>query len=185
MNSFSEYYKDARKKYYAMPAFNFESYDILEGIIMGAKRIGLPVIAQITPASLKVFDLEELCYMFEHMKKRYDAKVLLHLDHGENIRLIKQCINMGFDSVMIETTSDSFENNMNRTKEIVQYAHEKNVLVEANIGKIGDDKCNSFVTKIQEAIVFVHETQPDALAVSISLFITPELPCKTIGISIL
>lgn len=167
MKNSINYYQEARKRKYAIAAFNFESYIVLEGIIKGANKAGRTVVAQLTEATLNVFDIDELVWVFNNMKNRYGADVLLHLDHGQNLEIIKACVDAGFDSVMVDASKKSFEENVRITREVVEYAHAKNVYVEAEIGNVGDLKNDGIETKAEEAYVFSHQTQPDILAVSV------------------
>lgn len=106
--------------------------------------------------------------------KKYTIPVALHLDHGKSVELCKRCVDLGFTSVMIDASSYDFETNIKMTKEVVEYAHARGVVVEAELGAIAgiedevnvDDKYGCF-THPDEAVRFVKETGIDSLAIAI------------------
>src|SRR5699024_10437185 len=100
--------------------------------------------------------------------------VVLHLDHGEDINFIKQAIDLGFTSVMIDASQESFENNIKITSEVVKYAHKYDVSVEAELGYVGanenyesHEELESIHTEVDEVLEFTERTKVDSLAISI------------------
>src|SRR5699024_8031762 len=106
--------------------------------------------------------------------EKASTPVVLHLDHGEDIEFVKRAVDLGFSSVMIDASTDVLEDNIKKTKEIVGYAHHKNVVVEAEIGHVGSgenyenqEESDSVYTEVNDAVLFAKETNVDSLAISI------------------
>lgn len=165
-----EIFQNALKEKYALGAFNFVNLEMLKAIINASLETDFPVIASVSEGALKYMGEEETVGMFKAAKK--NAKVFLHLDHGKNLELIKRTVDLGFDSVMIDASSFSFEENVRQTIEVVNYAHKKNVLVEAELGTLAgiEDEVKAeknIYTDPNEAKKFVELTNCDSLAVAI------------------
>lgn len=163
-------FQTALKEKYALGAFNFVNLEMLKAIINASLETDFPVIASVSEGALKYMGEEETVGMFKAAKK--NAKVFLHLDHGKNLELIKRTVDLGFDSVMIDASSFSFEENVKQTKEVVNYAHKKDVLVEAELGTLAgiEDEVKAeknIYTDPNEAKKFVELTNCDSLAVAI------------------
>lgn len=163
-------FQNALKEKYALGAFNFVNLEMLKAIINASLETDFPVIASVSEGALKYMGIEETVGMFKAAKK--NAKVFLHLDHGKNLELIKRTVDLGFDSVMIDASSFSFEENVKQTKEVVNYAHKKDVLVEAELGTLAgiEDEVKAeknIYTDPNEAKKFVELTNCDSLAVAI------------------
>lgn len=163
-------FQNALKEKYALGAFNFVNLEMLKAIINASLETDFPVIASVSEGALKYMGIEETVGMFKAAKK--NAKVFLHLDHGKNLELIKRTVDLGFDSVMIDASSFSFEENVRQTIEVVNYAHKKNVLVEAELGTLAgiEDEVKAeknIYTDPNEAKKFVELTNCDSLAVAI------------------
>lgn len=163
-------FQNALKEKYALGAFNFVNLEMLKAIINASLETDFPVIASVSEGALKYMGEEETVGMFKAAKK--NAKVFLHLDHGKNLELIKRTVDLGFDSVMIDASSFSFEENVRQTIEVVNYAHKKNVLVEAELGTLAgiEDEVKAeknIYTNPNEAKKFVELTNCDSLAVAI------------------
>ena len=163
-------FQNALKEKYALGAFNFVNLEMLKAIINASLETDFPVIASVSEGALKYMGEEETVGMFKAAKK--NAKVFLHLDHGKNLELIKRTVDLGFDSVMIDASSFSFEENVRQTIEVVNYAHKKNVLVEAELGTLAgiEDEVKAeknIYTDPNEAKKFVELTGCDSLAIAI------------------
>ena len=163
-------FQNALKEKYALGAFNFVNLEMLKAIINASLETDFPVIASVSEGALNYMGEEETVGMFKAAKK--NAKVFLHLDHGKNLELIKRTVDLGFDSVMIDASSFSFEENVRQTIEVVNYAHKKNVLVEAELGTLAgiEDEVKAeknIYTNPNEAKKFVELTNCDSLAVAI------------------
>lgn len=163
----------ARKQGIAIGAFNFNDLEFLQGILTAAEEIKSPVILQTSESALDYMGLDYVGAMTEPIRKRMKMPVVLHLDHGRNLKLIKKVINSGFySSVMFDGSSLPYAENIKKTREIVKLAHQKNISVEAELGilKGAGDKtasAKSFFTNPQQAADFVKKTNCDALAVAI------------------
>lgn len=170
----SEIYQDALKKHYSLPAFNFSNLENLQSIIAAAKNTNSPLIAQVSMGARKYAGQNYLIAMIQAAKKEADKNgvpIMLHLDHGD-VETCKASVDAGFDSVMIDASNKSFEENIRLTKEVVDYAHAKGVFVEAELGKLAgvEDTVyskESLYTDPEEAAEFVRRTGCDSLAISI------------------
>ncbi|MCA5012942.1 MULTISPECIES: class II fructose-bisphosphate aldolase [unclassified Enterococcus] len=169
-----ELFKQAQENHYAIPAANFFDLDSARAYTAVANQMNKPLILAFAQAHLEMMSLEEAALVGKYLAKKAAVPVVLHLDHGQDENIIKQAIDLGFTSVMIDASQDSFEENVRRTKAIVDYAHAREVVVEAEIGFVGSgvnyenhDQSDSIYTEVADAVAFVNQTQVDSLAVSI------------------
>jgi len=140
--------------------------------MLAARETNSPVILQASRGALKYTNLIYLKHLMQAaLEENPDVPTVLHLDHGDNIQTVKQAINLGFSSVMIDASAFSFDENVKMTKEVVEYAHKFGVSVEAELGTLGgieEDVTNSIrLTDPAKALEFVTLTGVDALAVAI------------------
>ena len=149
--------KDALEKGYAVGAFNFGTLEVLKAIIAGAEQTSSPVIAQISEGALKFMGEEYLKQIIVAARKECKVPISFHLDHGTSFESIKKAIEIGCDSVMIDASMLPFEDNITITKNVVDYAHEKGVFVEAELGSLAGIEDN----------IFVERTGVDSLAIAI------------------
>ncbi|MBP9998780.1 MAG: class II fructose-1,6-bisphosphate aldolase [Bacteroidales bacterium] len=163
---------------YAVPAFNFNNMEQLQAIIQAASETKSPVILQVSKGARKYANATLLRYMaegaVEYAKELGWEKpqIVLHLDHGDTFETCKSCIDTGFSSVMIDGSSLPYEENIALTKKVVEYAHQFDVTVEAELGVLAgveDEVCaaESHYTKPEEVIDFATRTGCDSLAISI------------------
>ncbi|MGA8833297.1 MAG: class II fructose-bisphosphate aldolase [Desulfomonilaceae bacterium] len=162
---------------YAIPAYNFNNMEQLQAILMGCSESRSPVILQCSGSAIKYMNSTLLRFMVrgavEMMKELSGSvPVALHLDHGDSFELCMSCIDSGFSSVMIDGSHYSFEENIQLTKKVVDYAHERDVTVEGELGVLSgvEDAVSSEVshyTKPSEVEEFVGKTNVDSLAISI------------------
>lgn len=173
-----EIFQYARKHHFAIPAPNFIDIDSLRWHVEVAEKLGMPVILALAEAHMSPnINLEDAAIMGRKYAEAVSVPVVLHLDHGTTPEVIKRAIDIGFTSVMIDASMESFEENVKRTKDIIDYAHKRNVVVEAEIGHVGIGKNigvsesagadNSKYTTVESAVAFVEATNVDSLAVSI------------------
>jgi fructose-bisphosphate aldolase class II len=172
-----EMFKKAMAGGYAVPAYNFNNMEQLQGIIMGCVESKSPVILQVSGSARKYADPTFLPYMAMgavQMVKALGAviPIALHLDHGGGFDLAKSCIDSGFSSVMIDGSHHPFEENAALTRQVVDYAHERDVTVEGELGVLAgvEDEVSSELsnyTKPEEVEEFVEKTGVDSLAISI------------------
>ena len=170
-------FKKAMEGGYAVPAYNFNNMEQLQGIIIGCAESRSPVILQVSGSARKYADATFLPYMAMgavQMVKALGAgiPIALHLDHGNSFELAKACIDSGFSSVMLDGSHHPFEENAAQTRQVVEYAHERDVTVEGELGVLAgvEDEVShevSHYTKPEEVEAFVEKTGVNSLAISI------------------
>lgn len=155
-------------------AFNVNNMEIIQAIVDAANTENSPVILQASSSAIKYARIGYLRKMVEAALEEYDIPVALHLDHGPDFETCKMCIDNGFSSVMIDGSKYSFEENVALTKQVVDYAHGKGVVVEAELGKLAgiEDEVNvsasdAMFTDPEQAREFVEKTGCDSLAIAI------------------
>lgn len=170
----TEMFKKAQAGGYAIGAFNVNNMEIIQGIVEAAKEEQSAIILQVSAGARKYANSVYLRKLVEAAVEDSGLDIVLHLDHGENIEIVKQCIADGFTSVMIDASHHPFEENIRITKEVVDYAHAHGVVVEAELGKLAgvEDAVNvkkedATYTDPDEAVEFVERTGVDSLAVAI------------------
>ena len=156
---------------YAVGAFNFSNLEYLAGILDAAVELESPVIVQTTSGAIKYAGLHLLSALAHAAAAHVSVPVVLHLDHGTEIELVKQCLDAGYTSVMIDASALPFEENLATTKKVVDLAHEKGVSVEAELGRLKGledhiqvSEADAFLVDPEEARIFAKETGLDALA---------------------
>ena len=175
----TEMFKKAYEGGYAIGAFNVNNMEIIQGIMEAANEQNAPVILQVSAGARKYANpiyLKKLVEAAIECNKQAgrDIPVVLHLDHGPDFETCKACIDSGFTSVMIDGSKYSFEENVALTKKVVEYAHPRGVVVEAEHGKLAGieddvnvDAKDAMYTDPDEAYRFVKETGCDSLAIAI------------------
>ena len=162
---------------YAIPAYNFNNMEQMQAIIQACVETKSPVILQVSKGARAYADK----YILRNMARgavEYahelgcDIPIVLHLDHGPNFEVAKDCIDNGFSSVMIDGSALPYDENVALTKQVVDYAHQYDVTVEAELGVLGgvEDEVSaeeSKYTKPEEVVDFVTKTGCDSLAISI------------------
>jgi fructose-bisphosphate aldolase class II len=172
-----EMFKKAMEAGYAVPAYNFNNMEQLQGIVTGCVESKSPVILQVSGSARQYAHPCLLPHMVAGavaMARKMGSRIpiALHLDHGDNFELAKDCIDAGFSSVMLDGSHHSFDENVRRTRQVVDYAHENDVTVEGELGVLAgvEDEISSAVshfTKPEEVEEFVEKTGVDSLAISI------------------
>lgn len=164
----------AKQENYAVPATNFIDLDSARTFVTVAERLNKPLILPFAQAHKDLISLEEAALIGKYLANKVSVPVALHLDHGEDFGFIKEAIDLGFTSVMIDASKESLENNIKLTKEVVSYAHQKEITVEAELGHVGagtnyenHETTDSIYTEVADVEIFLKETQVDSLAVSI------------------
>ena len=175
----TEMFKKAYEGRYAIGAFNVNNMEIIQGIVEAANELNSPVILQVSAGARKYANPIYLKKLVEaavecNNQNGKDIPMVLHLDHGPDFETCKACIDSGFTSVMIDASKYSFEENVEITKKVVEYAHSKGVVVEAELGKLAgvEDDVNvsdddAMFTSPDEAVKFVELTGCDSLAIAI------------------
>ena len=167
----------AMKGGYAIPAYNFNNMEQMQAIIMACVETKSPVVLQVSKGARAYANANILRNMargaveYAH-ELGCDIPIALHLDHGPNFEVAKDCIDNGFSSVMIDGSSLPYDENVALTKKVVEYAHQFDVTVEAELGVLGgveEDVAaeESKYTKPEEVIDFTSKTGCDSLAISI------------------
>lgn len=169
-----EMFRKAYEGKYAVGAFNVNNMEIIQGITEAAKEENSPVILQVSAGARKYAKHVYLMKLIEAAVEDTGVPIAVHLDHGEDFEICKACIDGGFTSVMIDGSKYSFEENVELTKRVVDYAHNKGVVVEAELGKLAgiEDAVvvaakDAAFTDPEQAAEFVHRTGCDSLAIAI------------------
>ena len=169
-----EMFAKALKSDYAVGAFNVNNMEIIQGIVDAACAEKAPLILQVSAGARKYARPAYLIKLVEAAIMDTDLDICLHLDHGEDFEICKKCVDDGFTSVMIDGSKHEFKENIALTKQVVEYAHAKGVVVEAELGKLAgiEDDVNVDIrsatfTDPQEAAEFVDKTGVDSLAIAI------------------
>lgn len=170
----TEMFKKAYAGGYAIGAFNVNNMEIVQGITEAAGELNSPIILQVSAGARKYAQHAYLVNLVKAALELNDIPIALHLDHGADFEICKSCIDGGFTSVMIDASSKSFDGNIEETKKVVEYAHAKGVVVEAELGTLAgvedDVKVNaedSSYTNPDEVEEFVKRTGVDSLAIAI------------------
>lgn len=164
--------KVAKENKFAVPAFNICSYDMLKAIIEEVEVQDAPVILEIHPDEIAYLNDEFVATVREYAHKS-KVPVVIHMDHGATVKDVMRAIKNGYTSVMIDASTQSYEDNMKITKAVVKLAHDVNVSVEAELGTIGNNgsaeggSANIIFTDPDQAEEFINETGIDSLAVAI------------------
>ena len=169
-----EMFKKAYEGGYAIGAFNVNNMEIIQGITEAAKECNSPIILQVSKGARAYANRTYLVKLVEAAIIETGLPIVLHLDHGDSFEVCKECIDDGFTSVMIDCSSLPFEENVRITKQVVDYAHPRGVVVEAELGTLAgveDDvsvsREDSKYTKPEEVVEFVERTGCDSLAIAI------------------
>lgn len=170
-------FAQALKEQFAVPAYNFNNMEQLQAIVTGCARSASPLILQVSGSARKYIGASFLPHMAKAAVELATElgtplPIALHLDHGGSVDLAKECIDSGFSSVMIDASHEPFQENIRITKEVVAYAREHDVTVEAELGVLAgiEDEVSaehSTYTRPQEVEEFLGATEVDSLAISI------------------
>ena len=169
-----EMFKKAYEGHYAVGAFNVNNMEIIQGIVEGAIQEKAPLILQVSAGARKYAKHIYLTKLVEAAVEDTGLPICLHLDHGADFEICKDCVDGGFTSVMIDGSKYPFEENIELTKRVVDYAHNKGVVVEAELGKLAgvEDAVkvaakDATYTDPDQAVEFVERTGCDSLAIAI------------------
>ena len=169
-----EMFEKAYKGGYAIGAFNVNNMEIIQGITGAAADLKAPVILQVSKGARAYANRTYLMKLVEAAVIDTGLPICLHLDHGDTFELCKSCIDDGFTSVMIDASSKPFTENIALTRQVVEYAHDHGVVVEAELGTLAgiEDEVNvsaedSSYTRPEEVQEFVEKTGCDSLAIAI------------------
>lgn len=168
-----DWFLKARKEGFAIGAFNVDSLEIFKAIVMAAERKKSPVMVEFSPGEVGYFGLLNIVEMVKNAKKESGVPILLNLDHGKPKEAVENAIEVGgFDDVHFDGSDLEFDQNIRQTKEIVEKAHKKGILVEGEIDKVAGssevhmeevdfEKLKEFFTNPDKAKEFVQESGVD------------------------
>ncbi|MBY8982883.1 MAG: class II fructose-1,6-bisphosphate aldolase [Candidatus Lokiarchaeota archaeon] len=172
-----EMFKIALERKFAVPGYNINNLEQLQAIISGCGETNSPVIIQISKGAREYANQTMLTYLGQggiEMAKEmgYSIPIALHLDHGDSFELCKSCIDFGFSSVMFDGSHLDYEENIEVTKKVVEYAHQRDVSVEAELGVLAgiEEHVKSEehqYTDPEQVEDFVNRTNCDSLAIAI------------------
>ena len=169
-----EMFEKAYKGGYAIGAFNVNNMEIIQGITGAASKLSAPVILQVSKGARAYANRTYLMKLVEAAVIETGLPICLHLDHGDSFEICKSCIDDGFTSVMIDASSKPFAENIALTRQVVEYAHDHGVVVEAELGTLAgiEDEVkvsaeDSSYTRPEEVEEFVEKTGCDSLAIAI------------------
>ena len=165
-------FKKAQEGHYAIPSANFLDMESIKNHVQLAEKLGLPLIIGIAESHLgDNITLEDAANVGRKYAAEASVPIVLHLDHGESYETCKKAIDLGFTSVMIDASMKSFEENVETTRKVVEYAHARGVVVEAEIGHVASnfnkDDTETLYTTPEEASAFAEQSGCDSLAISI------------------
>ena len=170
----TEMFKKAYEGGYAIGAFNVNNMEIIQGITEAAKEERAPLILQVSAGARKYAKHVYLIKLIEAAIIDTDLPIVVHLDHGDSFETCKSCVDGGFTSVMFDGSKYPFDENIRLTKQVVDYAHDKGVVVEAELGRLAgvEDEVkvsaeDSSYTRPDEVQEFVERTGVDSLAIAI------------------
>ena len=176
MSLIKEIIKEAQEGGYAFGTFDTSNLEVAQGIARAAEVRNMPVMIGITESAVNYAGFLPLINLIKGIIEESKADLVLHLDHGKDVNFVKKCIDEGFESVMIDASFYELEKNIEITKDVVDYAHKKGVVVQAELGKIPRMKSSTEVgttlkkmekTDPDEIEEFVEKTGVDTLAIII------------------
>ena len=170
----TDMFKKSMEEKFAIGAFNINNMEFVQAIMDAAANQNAPVILQTSSSAIKYARVPYLKKMIEAGLEEHDIPVVLHLDHGADFEICKYCVDNGYTSVMIDASKYDFDQNVELTKKVVDYAHEHGVVVEAEIGtlagiedEVNVDSSDAMYTNPEQAQEFVEKTGCDSLAIAI------------------
>lgn len=177
LHNLKELLLDAKERKYGIIAANPFNFDSFEVVLSAAEEKKSPIILQVCDKLFKYFNFDKLMHPIISLAKEATIPVAINLDHGENIEIIMKSIKAGVTSVMYDGSSLPLENNISLVKEITRFAHTLNISVEGEVGIVKGYEVDSqnkvfeskeeYLTKVEDAIKFVNETEVDALAIAV------------------
>ena len=177
ITSVKEILTKAKKGGYAVGAFNTTNMETTRAIIEAANELRSPVIVQITEKTMEYAGGRQIFNIVKNMAEMYapEVPIGIHLDHGKSFDICKRCVKIGFNSVMIDGSRKNLADNIEITRNVVEYCHEKGIDVQGELGSVpyigemdaGEVDWDKYMTNPDEAVEFVKKTGIDTLAVAI------------------
>ncbi len=172
-----EVFKKAREEGRAVGQFNFSSFEQLKGIARAAKETNSPIICGTSPGESKYFGIEEAVSLVRIIGKKEGVSLFLNYDHGKDVEVLKNAVDLGYDMVHFDGSHLEIEENIKIVKEVVSYAKERDVLVEGEISKIlgksvitNDEIESVTLTPVEKVVKFVKESGVDCIAFDVGSF---------------
>lgn len=176
--NFNDVLIPAKKNHYAVGLFNAVNLELARGIIQAAEKTGSPVIMGTAEVLFPYGPLEEVSYYLLPMAKKSKVPVVIHLDHGLNKETCLKALELGFSSIMYDCSTDSYEDNVRKVKEMAEIAHDYGATIEGELGHVGDNEGSAegndhltdptiFYTEPEMAKDYVDRTGVDALAIAV------------------
>lgn len=164
--------KKAKSEGYAIGAFNTNNLEVTKAICLAAKKLDAPIIIQTTPSAIEYAGLRQIFDIIRNEIEESGVKAAIHLDHGKTFEDARDAIEAGYRSVMIDGSKLTFAENVALTRKVVEFAHPKNVSVEAEIGILGTKEGGSLegqgeLSTPEDTVKFIELTGIDSIAVSI------------------
>lgn len=163
----------AREGRYAVGLFNAVNLELARGILAAAQRTGSPVIMGTAEVLFPYGPLEEVSYYLIPMAKKAGVPVVIHLDHGLKKETCLKALDLGFTSIMYDCSTDDYDTNVEKVREMAEIAHSRGATIEGELGHVGDNTDAAeadpsfFYTDPDQARDFVEKTRVDALAVAV------------------
>lgn len=180
MKNLKNYFEKAQWGKFAVPQFNFSDFSQMKAIVNKCAELKSPVILGTSEGESRFFGLEEAVALRNVLRKKTGLPIFLNLDHGKSFDYLKLAMDAGYDMVHFDGSKLLFQENVKITKEVVNYAKWRGILVEGEVGRIGTDSSTMYsqkfeikeedLTKPDEALKFLKQTKADLLAVSIGNF---------------
>lgn len=161
--------KECTRSGTAVLATNFYNFETLKGLLLAAKKTGSDLILQTSEGTLQYMGVKPAVALARSMLNGFGVRGWLHFDHGSSVNLVKECLDAGYDSVMIDASEKSFSENIKTTQQVVKIAEPFGANVEAELGyiaKLGQQQ-EIEPTPVKDAVTFVEETGIDSLAIAI------------------
>jgi ketose-bisphosphate aldolase len=174
-----DYFKKAQKEKWAIGQFNISNLETLRAIVKAAQNLKSPIIIGTSEGESKFIGLREAVALVASFRKEYELPIFLNLDHGKDFDYIKEVIDLGYDAVHFDGSKLTLEENIKMTKRVVEYAHEKKVFIEGEVGFIKGaseilkeipEMKEEDLTSPEEALKFIRETGVDSLAINVGTF---------------
>ena len=166
-----EMFAKSREKGYAIVAPDFWDSNSCKTYVETAEELGVPVILSFAQAHSEMLSVEEAYALAKYYGEKASVPVAIHLDHGLDVETVKKAVDLGYTSVMIDASMKSFDENVETTRKVVEYAHARGVTVEAEIGHVAsnfdENDTETLYTTAEEASSFAEQSGCDSLAISI------------------
>ena len=162
-------FKDAYEKGYAIGAFNVDTISMVQACLLTAEKLKSPIILSFSKGSREFMHPGNIKELIQIVAKDITIPYAIHLDHGKSVEICKECIDEGFTSVMIDASKYDFEENIRQTKEVVEYAHQRGVTVEGELGPMSRSNDPRYLKYTDPELVeeYVKRTGVDSLAIAI------------------